>query len=110
MRQAYQARRDLVMRRLARLPGVRTDVPEGTFYVFPRIPDDWGSAKAFADRLLTEAGVIVSSGNAYGASAAQHFRISFATSEALLHEGFDRIDRLLGVPRLDGASHGEAQC
>lgn len=110
MRQAYQARRDLVMRRLARLPGVRTEVPEGTFYVFPRIPDDGGSGKSFADRLLTEAGVIVSSGDAYGSSAAQHFRISFATSEALLHEGFDRIDRLLGVPRLEGASPGEAQC
>jgi aspartate/methionine/tyrosine aminotransferase len=97
MRRAYQFRRDLVVRRLARLPGVRTEVPEGTFYVFPRIPDDWGTGKAFAERLLIEAGVVVSGGSAYGASAAQHFRISFATSEDLLNEGFDRIDRLLST-------------
>jgi aspartate/methionine/tyrosine aminotransferase len=110
MRRAYQSRRDLVVRRLARLPGVRTEVPEGTFYVFPRIPDEWGTGKAFADRLLNEAGVVVSGGSAYGTSAAQHFRISFATSEALLNEGFDRIDRLLGLPALGKAHHGESQC
>jgi aspartate/methionine/tyrosine aminotransferase len=97
MRRTYRARRDLVVRRLGRLPGVRTDVPEGTFYAFPRIPDAWGTGKAFADRLLTEAGVVVSAGNAYGASAAQHFRVSFATSEALLNEGFDRIERLVAT-------------
>ncbi len=48
MRRAYQARRDLVVARLSRLPGVRTDVPQGTFYVFPRLPEAWGSGKAFA--------------------------------------------------------------
>lgn len=106
MRLAYQQRRDLVVRRLARLPGVRTEVPEGTFYVFPRIADHWGTGKAFAERLLNEAGVVVSGGNAYGASAAQHFRISFATSEALLTEGFDRIDRL--VLTSVQSPHGEA--
>jgi aspartate/methionine/tyrosine aminotransferase len=109
MRRAYQSRRDLVVRRLARLPGVRTEVPEGTFYAFPRIPDDWGTGKAFADRLLNEAGIVVSGGNAYGASAAQHFRISFATSEAQLNEGFDRIDRLLDIPTLGAPHHGESQ-
>lgn len=110
MRRAYQVRRDLVVDRLARLPGVRTAVPEGTFYAFPRIPDDWGTGKAFADRLLNEAGVVVSGGHGYGASAAQHIRISFATSEALLNEGFDRIDRMLGVPLLEQPNVGEAKC
>jgi aspartate/methionine/tyrosine aminotransferase len=95
MRQAYRARRDIVTGRLSRLPGIRFVPPEGTFYAFPRIPEEWGDGKTFAARLLDEAGVIVSPGSAYGPSAAQHVRFSFATSEAALREGFDRIERLV---------------
>ena len=35
------------------------------------------------------AGVVASAGSAYGPSAAQHIRFSFATSEAVLTEGFE---------------------
>jgi aspartate/methionine/tyrosine aminotransferase len=70
------------------------DPPQGTFYAFPRISELWGTGKSFAERLLSEEGVIVSAGDAYGKSASQHFRISFATSEKILREGFDRIDRM----------------
>lgn len=95
MRQTYLVRRALVLERLQRLPGVEIAAPEGTFYAFPRIPEAWGNGRGFANRLLDEAGVLVSPGSAYGPSAAQHIRISFATSEAKLREGFDRIDRLV---------------
>ena len=95
MRLTYLARRALVVARLQRLPGVEIAAPEGAFYAFPRIPEAWGNGKEFAERVLEEAGVLVSPGAAYGASAAQHIRISFATSEEKLREGFDRIERLV---------------
>ena len=34
MRREFEARRDLVCRRLAALPGVRCPVPDGAFYAF----------------------------------------------------------------------------
>jgi len=94
MRKAYLGRRNLVIERISGLPGVSMDPPQGTFYAFPRISESWGTGKSFAERLLNEEGVIVSAGDAYGKSASQHFRISFATSEKILREGFDRIDRM----------------
>jgi len=94
MRKAYLGRRNLVIERISGLPGVSMDPPQGTFYAFPRISESWGTGKSFAERLLSEEGVIVSAGDAYGKSASQHFRISFATSEKILREGFDRIDRM----------------
>ena len=99
MRQSYRRRGELVATRLARLPGVRFAPPEGTFYAFPRLPDDWGDGTRFAARLLDEAGILASSGASYGASAAQHLRFSFATSPEVIAEAFDRIDHLVGQGR-----------
>lgn len=92
---AYARRRRLVAERMARLPGVRFVPPEGAFYAFPEVPAEWGDGDAVARRWLEDAGVVVSSGGAYGPSAAQFIRLSFATSDAAIVEGFDRIDRLV---------------
>lgn len=93
MRQTYRTRRDLVVRALARLPGFEIAPPEGTFYAFPRLPEALGDGASLASRLLDEAGVIVSAGGAYGPSAAQHIRLSFATSGANLRDGLGRIEK-----------------
>ena len=37
MRRAYQRRRDLVVERLGRIPGVRCPTPDGAFYAFPDV-------------------------------------------------------------------------
>lgn len=99
MRQSYRRRGQMVAERLARLPGVRFVPPEGTFYAFPRIPEEWGDGKQFATRLLEEAGIVASPGRAYGVSAAQHVRFSFATSPEVIVEAFDRIEQLVGLGR-----------
>ncbi|BBK42961.1 aminotransferase [Allostella vacuolata] len=103
MRQSYRRRGQLVAGRLARLPGVEFVPPDGTFYAFPRLPDAWGDGTAFAARLLDEAGVLASAGGAYGASARQHIRFSFATATAVLEEAFDRIERLVGNQKEQGS-------
>ncbi len=95
MRQSYLRRRDLVTGRLAGLPGVVFVPPEGTFYAFPRLPEEWGDGAGFAARLLEEAGVLATGGGAYGASARQHLRLSFATAPAVIDEAFDRIAALV---------------
>jgi aspartate aminotransferase len=98
-RALFQRRRDLVVGLLNRAPGIDCPVPEGAFYVYPsiagcigktsaggaRITDD----EAFATALLEETGVAVVHGAAFGLSP--NFRISYATSDALLDDACRRI-------------------
>jgi aspartate aminotransferase len=51
-RAEYQARRDLTVRRLRAMPGVRCLVPGGAFYVMPHLPVD--DAERFGEWLLRE--------------------------------------------------------
>jgi aspartate aminotransferase len=51
-RAEYQARRDLTVRRLQAMPGVRCLVPRGAFYVMPHLPVD--DAERFGEWLLRE--------------------------------------------------------
>ena len=95
MRQEYTRRRDLIAAGLNQIDGVSCPLPEGTFYAFPQIPQDWGSSEDVANFLLQEAGVIVTPGSAYGSSSRHHLRLSFATSMAAIEEGLLRLQDAL---------------
>ncbi len=98
---AFKVRRDLVVAGLNAVPGLRCPVPEGAFYVYPdcaaligkRTPDGTVLADdtAVAAYLLDAEGVAVVPGSGFGGSPA--FRISYATSDALLAEACVRIAR-----------------
>ena len=100
-RKAFQARRDLVVSMLNQAKGVTCPVPEGAFYVYPDIAGCIGKAtpagtvisndEVFATALLEETGVAVVFGAAFGLSP--NFRVSYATSDAQLHEACSRIQR-----------------
>jgi aspartate aminotransferase len=97
----FRRRRDLVVAGLNACPGITCAVPEGAFYVYPdiagclgktsqggvRIEDD----EAFCTALLEEEGVAVVFGAAFGLSP--NFRVSYATSDAVLEEACARIRR-----------------
>ncbi|AHH95546.1 pyridoxal phosphate-dependent aminotransferase [Kutzneria albida] len=91
---AYQARRDLVVRELAAVPGLDLPVrPEGAFYVFPRYHAKIRSAELV--RLLAAGGVAVRAGGEFGPAGEGHVRISFATGEHQLTEGLRRLGEVL---------------
>ena len=100
-RAVFQRRRDLVVAGLNACPGIDCPVPQGAFYVYPSIAGLIGrtsaggaridSDEAFANALLDEEGVAVVFGAAFGLSP--HFRISYATSDALLSDAMARIRR-----------------
>lgn len=98
----YRKRRDFVVERLRRIPGVTCSLPEGAFYAYPDIS---GALRAtgiaapqqFAERLLAEAHVAVVPGEAFGTH--DHIRISYATSMSELERGLNRIDEFIGRPR-----------
>jgi aspartate aminotransferase len=97
----FQRRRDLVVQMLNKASGIVCPEPEGAFYVYPSIAGCIGSTseggrlisddEAFAAALLDETGVAVVFGAAFGLSP--HFRVSYATSDAILAEACMRIQR-----------------
>jgi aspartate aminotransferase len=102
MRSTYRRRRDEVVRRLGRMPGVRFAVPAGTFYVFPDVSAFIGrsagnhrmtSVDDLCDWLLAEHLVSTVPGTAFGNEGC--IRLSFAVSDADLARGLDRIGAAL---------------
>lgn len=94
----YRRRRDFVVARLRRVPGVRCVEPGGAFYAYPNIGvalgrNGIGNTVEFAHRLLEEARVAVVPGEAFGTR--EHVRISFATSMEALERGLDRLARFM---------------
>jgi aspartate aminotransferase len=87
----FRARRDLVVDGLNEIPGIRCARPTGAFYVFPDVAGTGLSGDEMAARLLTEAGVCVLSGTAFGGVGGGHVRISYANSRENLSEALDRI-------------------
>lgn len=86
------ARRDLTCARLDLLSQWFDYVqPMGAYYVLVRYADFGFDSVTFADRLLSEAGVITIPGRAFGPSGEQHLRVSFGGSEEHINKAFDRI-------------------
>ncbi|MNC33619.1 Aspartate aminotransferase [compost metagenome] len=98
---AFEKRRDLVVSMLNQATGIRCPTPEGAFYVYPSIEGLIGKTteagvvitddEVFTAELLNAEGVAVVQGAAFGLSP--YFRISYATSEAVLEEGCRRIQK-----------------
>jgi aspartate aminotransferase len=103
----FEQRRDLVVSMLNQAAGLACPTPEGAFYVFPSCAGLIGktapSGRAiagdsdFATELLEAEGVSVVFGAAFGLSP--FFRISYATSNALLEDACTRIQRFCGSVR-----------
>jgi len=99
MCRAFRARHDLVVAGLNGIAGVSCLPGWGTFYAFADVSaaiQALGCADdaAFAEFLISEAGVAVVPGSAFGAPG--HVRLSFATSNAVLEDALGRLRRVLG--------------
>jgi aspartate aminotransferase len=95
MLQAYSERRDWLIPALNDLPGVTCATPEGAFYAFPNIKGTGLSSEELTTRLLEEAHVAVTPGDAFGAPG--YLRLSYATSLEKLEEGVKRIRGVLAA-------------
>lgn len=102
MRDAFKKRRDLVLGLLKEIPGIKTTVPDGAFYIFPDISDYFGKSynnyhiKNSSDLsmfLLEEGNIALVSGDAFGDDNCMRF--SYATSEERLIESVKRVKEAL---------------
>lgn len=91
MREEYSRRRDVIAAGLNAIAGIECPLPEGTFYAFPQIPEEWGDSKDVAAYLLQQSGVLLTPGSSYGPASRHHLRLSFATSIPLIEEGLSRL-------------------
>lgn len=102
MVEAFHKRRDLVVSLIQDIPGMKLNVPEGAFYVFPDVSHYFGktlrgtkieNADDLSMYILSEANVATVTGSAFGNP--ECIRMSYATSEELLTEAFRRIKEIL---------------
>jgi aspartate/methionine/tyrosine aminotransferase len=93
----FERRRSAVVAGLNALPGVSCVMPEGAFYAFPNITGTGMEARAVADRLLSEAGVAVLAGTAFGAYGEGYLRLSYANSLENIAEALAAMGDLLGA-------------
>jgi aspartate/methionine/tyrosine aminotransferase len=91
----FRARRDLVVEGLNRIPGVRCRMPAGAFYAFPNVSETGMNGSELADKLLYDGGVCVLSGTAFGQTAPDHIRISYANSQPNLRRALERFEEVV---------------
>jgi len=103
MRDRFLERRDLIVRLLNEVPGVRCRVPGGAFYAWPNVTEacrmtGCDDSEVFRKRLLAEAGVAVLADIHFGRRVpgdGQHIRFSYATSNDAIAEGVRRMDAFI---------------
>ncbi len=102
MRQAFQRRRDLIVKLAKEIPGIEVNVPEGAFYLFPKCSSYFGktdgnrvinNAAELAMYLLEVGHVACVGGAAFGAP--ECIRMSYATSDENIIEAIRRIKEAL---------------
>ena len=102
MKASFLQRRDLIVRLLNDLPGVRCAIPNGAFYVFPDFSsylNRKGNGKLLKDTfdiseyILDSVQVVTVPGDGFGSS--EHIRFSYATNRKIIQEGMDRVKKAL---------------
>lgn len=102
MLKAFNERRNLVLELLKEIPGIKANIPDGAFYVFPDISDYFGksdggkiinNSKDFCMYILEKVFVALVPGGAFGNPDC--VRISYATSKEQIIEAISRIKKAL---------------
>ncbi len=98
MRQAFERRKNLIVRLAKEIPGLEVNDPHGAFYLFPKCSSFFGkrdgdrvinNSTDFAIYLLEVAHVATVGGDAFGSP--ECFRMSYATSDENITEAMRRI-------------------
>ncbi len=91
----FDARREVVIEGLNRLPGVRAATPKGAFYAFPNISATGWKSKPLATALLERAGVATVGGPDFGVHGEGYLRLSYANSTENIRRALARIGDFL---------------
>ena len=95
MMKEFTERRNLIHKLLNELPGVECSLPGGAFYAFPKIKGTGMTGAEFAKKCMYEAGVAVVPGTAFGSTAKDYVRFSFAASQDDISQALENIKNML---------------
>ena len=104
MRQAFERRRNLIVKLAQDIPGLEVNVPQGAFYLFPKCSSFYGksyesttinNSSDLALFLLEKGHVATVGGDAFGDPDC--FRMSYATSDENIIEAMCRIKETLAL-------------
>ena len=102
MRQAFERRKNLIVKLAKEIPGLEVNDPQGAFYLFPKCSSYFGKTDGvrtiqnstdFAMYLLEVGHVATVGGDAFGSP--ECFRMSYATSDENIVEAMSRIKNVL---------------
>ena len=104
MRQAFARRKDLIVKLAQEIPGLKVNIPQGAFYLFPEVESYFG--KSYEGRVISTATdlalfllevghVATVGGDAFGDPRC--IRLSYATSEDNIREAMKRIKQTLSL-------------
>ncbi len=102
MRQAFERRKNLIVKLAKDIPGLEVNDPQGAFYLFPKCSSYFGKSDGnrtinnstdFAMYLLEVGHVATVGGDAFGSP--ECFRMSYATSDENIVEAMRRIKEVL---------------
>jgi len=102
MRQAFERRKNLIVKLAKEIPGLEVNDPQGAFYLFPKCSSYFGKTDGtrtiqnstdFAMYLLEVGHVATVGGDAFGSP--ECFRMSYATSDENIVEAMRRIKDVL---------------
>jgi hypothetical protein len=90
MLERLKENRDVCVSALSGVPGVTLPVPDGAFYVFPRI-EGLADSFEFCNRLLMEKRVGLAPGVAFGPGGEGSVRICYAAERSILEPALERL-------------------
>src|ERR1700739_1284125 len=104
MREMFKKRRDTVLKMMGAIPGMKANVPDGAFYIFPDVSFFFGksyngtkinNATDLCFFLLDNARVALVPGAAFGDD--NHIRFSYAAAEDVLVKALERMKESLAL-------------
>lgn len=94
--ETYRRRRDVLVDGLARV-GWKVPRPRASMFIWAPVPRGYDSAREFALELLTQTGVLVIPGTAFGEQGEGYVRIALVRDEETLYETVRRIGEFLST-------------
>ncbi|WP_027954544.1 aminotransferase class I/II-fold pyridoxal phosphate-dependent enzyme [Halobacillus kuroshimensis] len=89
----YEMRFTIILPELEEM-NVRAVKPRGTFFVWAQVPEGFTS-QSFAEKMLDEAGIILTPGTAFGQQGEGYIRISLTHPVERLHEAVLRMKKAM---------------
>ena len=92
-----RVRRDLMVRRLNEIPGIRAAVPQAAFYIFPKVTDGpWASDAEFIYDLMESTGIVGVPGAGFSPPRpGRFFRLVYLAPESEINAAMDKLEAFM---------------